>query len=232
MDNKEANNNLIKFWDAAIALTPEQKEEMKEYQGMDAKELAPSEKLFDAVKELGSFQKVLDYGCGNAWAAIIANKYGCKDVTAVDLGEKIIDAAKFYASLCEANINAFVIKPDWLASVSSSAYDGIACSNVLDVLPLETSKEIIEQLARITKRNAKVIIGLNFYMSPEVAKQRGMDLVEDKYLFVDNVLRLLSLSDEQWKELFSPYFEVEKFDYFAWPGEQKETRRLFILRKI
>ena len=69
-------------------------------------------------------------------------------------------------------------------------------------------------------------------MPPEAAKQRGMDLVEDKYLFVDNVLRLLSLSDEEWKELFLPYFEVEQLDYFAWPGEQKETRRLFILRNI
>ena len=231
MNNNEINNNLIKFWDVAIALTPEQKEEMKQYKGMDAKELAPSEKLFNAIKTLGKCQKVLDYGCGNAWAGIIANKNGCKDVTAVDLGEKIIDAAKFYANLCEANINAFVIKPDWLKSVQSNTYDGLVCSNVLDVLPIETSKEIIEQIARITKKNAKVIIGLNFYMPPEAAKQRGMDLVEDKYLFVDNVLRLLSLSDEEWKELFLPYFEVEQLDYFAWPGEQKETRRLFVLRK-
>ena len=232
MNSKETNNNLIKFWDAAIALTPEQKEEMKEYQGMDAKELAPSEKLFDAVKELGKCQRVLDYGCGNAWAGIIANKYGCNDVTVVDLGEKIIDAAKFYANLCDANINAIVIEPYWLASIPNSTYDGVVCSNVLDVLPLETSKDIIEQLARITKKNAKVIIGLNFYMPPEAAKQRGMDLVEDKYLFVDTVLRLLSLSDDEWKELFAPYFDVDKLDYFAWPGEQKETRRLFILRKI
>lgn len=232
MNNNEVNNNLIKFWDAAIALTSEQKDEMKEYKGMDAKELAPSVKLFDVVKTLGTCQKVLDYGCGNAWAGIIANKNGCKDVTAVDLGEKIIDAAKFYANLCEANINAYVIQQDWLSSVLDNTYDGLVCSNVLDVLPLETSMKIIKQLARITKKDAKVIIGLNFYMPPEVASQRGMNLVEDKYLFVDNVLRLLSLSDDEWKELFSPYFEIEKLDYFAWPGEQKETRRLFMLRKI
>lgn len=231
MNNNEVNNNLIKFWDVAIALTSEQKDEMKEYKGMDAKELAPSDKLFDAVKTLGTCQKVLDYGCGNAWAAIIANKSGCQDVTAVDLGENIIDSARFYAELCDAIINAFVIDQNWLKSVKEGTYDGLICSNVLDVLPLETSKDIIHELARITSKNAHIVIGLNFYMPPELAKQRGTELKEDKYLFVDNVLRLLSLSDDEWKELFLPLFDIERLDYFAWEGEQKESRRLFVLRK-
>ena len=149
----------------------------------------------------------------------------------MDLGEKIIDSAKFYAELGEANIKAFVIDQNWLKSEKEGTYDGLICSNVLDVLPIETTKEIIKELSRICKKNAKIIIGLNFYMAPEIAKQRGMELVEDKYLFVDNVLRLLSLSDDEWKELFLPYFEVDTLEYFAWPGEQKETRRLFVLRK-
>jgi len=32
--------------------------------------------------------------------------------------------------------------------------------------------------------------------------------------------------------MFKPYFKVEKLDHFAWPGEQKETRRLFIVKRI
>ena len=57
-----------------------------------------------------------------------------------------------------------------------------------------------------------------------------MDVREDKYLFMDNVLRLLSLKDEEWIDLFTPYFEIVKLDYFAWPNEEQE-RRLFYLRK-
>ena len=231
IDKKLVNQELKRFWNMSIALTPEQKEEMKQYKDMDAKELVPSPKLFEASKLLGKCKKVLDYGCGTAWAAIVANKYGCKDVTAVDLGEDIIDSANYYADLCDAKINSFAIDPDWLVGVNKETYDGIVCSNVLDVVPLETAKEIIERLARVATKDALIIIGLNFYMPPEVAAQRGMSLQEGKYLFVDNVLRLLSLSDDEWKDLLTPYFDIQKLEYFAWPGEQKETRRLFILRK-
>ena len=189
--------------------------------------------LFDAVSELGTCDKVLDYGCGTGWASIIIAKNGCKDVLAVDIGEHIKDTVNFYASIFEVNdsLKVLSINPDWLKSVPSDTYDGIVCSNVLDVLPLETSIDIIKELARITKDNGKVIIGLNFYMSKEAASSRDMELVENKYLFVNDVLRLTSLSDEEWSNLFNLYFEIEKLDYFAWSNETKETRRLFILRK-
>ena len=48
---------------------------------------------------------------------------------------------------------------------------------------------------------------------------------------MNGVLRLTSLSDEEWKDLFAPYFNVESLTYFSWPGEEKETRRLFVLKK-
>ena len=226
---KEINDNLIKFWDSSLTLTAEQKEEIQQSQEIDYKELAPSPKLFDAVAGLSSCQKVLDYGCGSGWGAIIANKSGCLNVDAVDIGVNIIESLKVYTDALNTHVNAFSISPDWLKSVPNNYYDGIICSNVLDVLPIETTKEILKQLARISTPKAKVIIGLNFYMPPDVAKQRGMELIKNKYLFVNDVLRLLSLSDIEWKELFSPYFIIEKLDYFAWPGEAKETRRLFLL---
>jgi len=48
---------------------------------------------------------------------------------------------------------------------------------------------------------------------------------------VDGVLRLVSRTDEEWAAIFSPYYTVERLEHFAWPGEAKETRRLFCLRK-
>ena len=64
-----------------------------------------------------------------------------------------------------------------------------------------------------------------------MAKKRNIELVDDMYLFVNDVLRLSSLSDDEWKIIFAPYFEVVKLDYFAWEGEEKESRRLFVLKK-
>ncbi len=45
------------------------------------------------------------------------------------------------------------------------------------------------------------------------------------------VERLVSRTDEEWAGIFSPRFTRESLEHFAWPGEEKETRRLFRLRR-
>ena len=233
MDNKKINEDLIKFWDTALTISDEDKEEAFKYTDLDYKELAPSTKLLNAVSNFKDCENVLDYGCGTAWGAIVAIKSGAKRVDAVDLGENIIESAKFYAKLynAEEGFNAFKVDENWLETVESNKYDGIVCSNVLDVVTDDISESIIKELSRILKSGSKAVIGLNFYMSPEKAKERGMDLVDGNKLFVNDVLRLFSLSDEEWAKKFSKYFNVLSLDYFAWEGEPKETRRLFVLEK-
>ena len=229
MKTKEVNKTLVEFWNQAISLTDEDKIAIKK-EIPNINDLAPSKKLYDEVVKLGKLDKVLDYGCGSGWASIIASMSGTKEVVAVDMGEAIIDALKFYSELYNLNnIKALTIDEKWLDTINDNTFDGVVCSNVLDVLPLETSRQIIVSLARITK--SKVVIGLNFYLSPKSAKDRGLELVDDRYLFVNGVLRLNSLSDTEWEKEFMPYFDIEKLDYFAWPNESVETRRLFILTK-
>ena len=233
MDNKKINEDLIKFWDQALTVSNEDKEEALKYTDLDYKELAPSVKLLNAVSELGQCKNVLDYGCGTAWGAIVALKAGVKKVDAVDLGENIIDSAKFYAKLynAEEGFNAFKVDETWLNEVKENTYDGVICSNVLDVVTEDISLSIIKELARILKNGSKAVIGLNFYMSEEKAKARGIELVDGNKLFQNGVLRLLSISDEEWTNIFSKYFKVIKLDHFAWEGEPVESRRLFILEK-
>ena len=231
MSIEKDNENLIEFWNQALKIDEETKKEFKQYNEDDWTHLAPSLKLFDAASLLGKKKKVLDYGCGTAWASIIANKSGCLDVTAVDVIKDGVESAKLYAETFKANINALCVKPNWLENVESKAYDGIICSNVLDVVPLETSKYIIEQLARVATDDALIIFSFNFYLDNETASKRGMSFIDGNKLYINGVLRLLNLSDDEWKALFDPYFEVVKLDYFAWPNENKETRRLFILKK-
>ena len=235
MDKKMemANDKLIRFWDQALTLSEDDKAQERNNDREDIKQLAPSEKLYLAVAKLGTCKKVLDYGCGNGWASIVAASQGCEDVVAVDLGENIIDALNFYASLYgqSKRIHGERITPQWLKYVPSNTYDGIVCSNVLDVIPYEICKDIAKELARIATDNATIIIGLNFYMSEEMAKAKGVELDEGKYLFVNGVLRLASYNDEQWCALLNRHFIIESLDHFAWPGESKESRRLFVLRK-
>lgn len=227
------SKDVIEFWNSAIKLEEDDKKEIENSGDKDYSKLAPSLKLYEAVKELGKCEKVLDYGCGSGWSSIIALKEGAKEVDAVDMGDNIIDAIKFYAKYygVASSLNAKKIDSDYLKSVKDATYDGIIINNVLDVIPLDITLEILHEVRRVAKKGARIIIGLNFYMSLEAAKARGLELVDSRMLFVDGVLRLYSMSDSEWTELLTKYFEIERLDHFAWEGESRETRRLFVLKK-
>ena len=227
------NQALIAFWDQAFTLTEEDRAAHAQADADSWKDLAPSEKLFRAACELGKCKKVLDYGCGNAWGSIVAAKSGCGDVTAVDVAPGAAQSAQFLTELygVKEQVSISCVSPDWLSYVPSDTYDGFICSNVLDVVPAETAEAIIREAAWAVTPDARVIIGLNYYLSAEAAASRGMELLEERKLYVNGVLRLVSRTDEEWAEVFAPYFSVEQLDHFAWPGESSETRRLFILRR-
>ncbi len=230
MDEKD-NQSLIEFWNKAYGLSDEDRKQISDGGDEGWRSMAPSEKLFLAASSLGSCTKVLDYGCGSAWGAIIAAKSGCPDVTAVDVSDGPLAAASFYASSYDAKVDLMKVSTSWLNEVPAETFDGLICSNVLDVVPEETAAGIICQLARVVKDGASVVIGLNFFMSADRAAERGLELVDGRRLYVDGILRLVSLSDEEWTTLLSRHFKVKRLDHFAWPGEKTETRRLFHLTR-
>ena len=227
------NRTLVAFWDRALALSDGEREQAREGGDAGWKESAPSEKLYQAAASLGGRRKVLDYGCGGAWAGIIAAKCGCRDVTAADAAPGAVETARFYADLYGVGdrVKACLAPPGWLGSVPSETYDGFFCSNVLDVVPPETAGEILRESARIVTGDASVIVGLNYFLSPEAAAARGLAPEEGRMLYIDGVLRLVSRTDEEWEEFFSPLYRVTRLEHFAWLGEKEEKRRLFYLRR-
>ena len=227
----QINTELINFWNENIKISDEEKKEITQTPNLDYKDLAPSIKLYEAIKLIKDNNYILDYGCGNGWASIIAKREGVSKVDAVDLGDNIIDTVKFFSKIFNTTINVFKINDNWLKMQDGNIYDAIICSNVLDVIPQNTTKEIIKEFNRLLKEKGKLIVGLNFYMSKEEADSRGIELLDGNKLFVNDILRLVSLSDDEWVKEFSPYFNIVNLDHFAWPNEKEEKRRLFILEK-
>ena len=124
MNNKEVNENLVKFWDETQTLDVETRLDLKGQTELNYEDLAPSKKLLEAVKSLGNCSKVLDYGAGSGWASIIAHKAGVKLVKAVDLGDNIIDSIHFYMDLFDVKegIEAIKIDTNWLNNEPSESY--------------------------------------------------------------------------------------------------------------
>ena len=231
---KEKYNKLATFWDSVFLLDEKEKEELKKsIKGDEWKDFAPSKKLYDAASSLASSNKLLDYGCGQGWASIIAACNGCKDVTSVDVSTNAIDIVKIYKELfkVDKNIHAIHIDEMWLEKEEDNKYDGIICSNVIDVLPNPISMKIIDSIYRIAKPNATIIFGLNYYIDEEMKSKKELNINEDGELFVDGVLRMLNKSDKEWENIFTKYFKIIKLDHFAWPNETQEKRRLFYLKK-
>ena len=227
------NQALVEFWDRMFTI-PEEEKEAARREGIGRwEELAPAEKLLRAVCALGGRKKVLDFGCGNGWAAIAAAKSGCPDVTAADPAPNAVEAVRFLAELLDVaeRVKTVCGGSDWLQTVPAESFDGLICSNVLDVVPPETAEEILRALARVLRPDGEAVVGLNYFLSPKTAAEKGIALTDGRLLYQDGVLRLVSRTDEEWTALFAPYFTVEGLDHFAWPGESEEKRRLFRLRK-
>ena len=233
MSDSKVYKDLVKFWENAFNISEDDKNEiLNEMKEDDYKSLAPSFKLIRAVEELHDLNNVLDYGCGSGWASIICAKNN-SFVTSVDVTESSLELLKLYSNVFNVNdkINIIKIDSSWLKGENDNKYDGIISSNVLDVLPKRMSEEIVKELYRILKNDSYLIVGLNYYIEPNKAREAKMYINDDNELYIDGVLRLLDKSDDEWIELFSKYFNIEKLEYFAWEGEDNERRRLFYLRK-
>lgn len=232
MKKNDDLNNLIKFWDERFILTDEIKEEIKEYdKNKDYINLAPSQKLVDACKELAKYEKVLDYASGYDWASIIMAKNGCKEIVSADTSKNSKVLADYYSHYFEVNdyVNHLVINEDWLYNLENNSFNGIICSNLFDVIPVEITLKIIKEFSRIITKDGLVVIGLNYYL--DINKIPKVENKPKNYLYLEGVLRLVSLTDEEWTDLFNEYFDIIKLEHFSWPGEEKETRRLFYLKK-
>lgn len=231
--DKQDYKDLLEHWNMAFYLSMKEKQQNRNdtFSCDDWKELAPAEKLADALRTMKDCSHVLDYGSGSGWAGIMMAKYGCAHITCADPAVYASMMTSMYADIfgVRDQIEAVCTDENWLMKVPDESYDGFFCSNVLDVIPHVMAEEIISQASRILKKNGRAIIGLNYYMSEEMAAQRGLKFKNGSCLYIDGVLRLVSKTDEEWSKLLEKYFRIEKLEYFAWPNEEIETRRLFYL---
>ena len=156
------DRTLISFWNEAFAMSEAEREQACRECGADPGDLAPSEKLARAVLALGDCERVLDYGCGSGWAAILAAAGGCTHVTAADPAPNALEAVRFLSGLygVSERIETVLLTPDWRDGIPNGFYDGLVCSNVLDVVPPETERQILHGLSEVLRPGGRAVVGL------------------------------------------------------------------------
>lgn len=234
MDKKY--NDSLKFWNSAFDMDDKAKEEYTEKINpeTDWRNLASSDKLADIIiNNLSDKKRVLDYGCGEGWAGIILKKSGCEEVTCVDVAENAVKLASFFRDIFKISeeFTAQCVSTDWIEKSPEAVFDGLFCCNVIDVVPEEAAENIIKNMARITTDDAVILIGMNYYIEPISCPEKNVEVRNKNELYVNGVLRMVSRTDDEWKKIFERYFNIDSVEYYAWPGEKEEKRRVFCLSR-
>lgn len=189
--------------------------------------------LEDKLKELLCAHKVLDFGCGSGWATIYLKRIGCEDVTGVDQAANAIDIATETAKMNGLTEGITFIKGDekYLENVEDNVYDGFFSSNTLDVIPTEVATRILTQVNRICKPDARILVMLNPYLTPELNEKIKMEQISPDSYTRDGILRCVNKTKDEWIALFEQYFTLETYDEFECDNEPKGLgRRMFGLR--
>ncbi len=234
MDKKY--NDSLKFWNSAFDINNKEKEEYAEKINpeTDWKNLASSDKLADIIiSNFSDKKRVLDYGCGEGWAGIILKKSGCEEVTCVDVVENAVKLADFFRDVFKIS-GGFItqcVSIDWIEKLPEAVFDGLFCCNVIDVVPEENAETIIKNMARITTNDAIIVIGMNYYIEPVDCPEKNIEVKNENELYINGVLRMVSRTDDEWKNIFERYFNVDYIEHYAWPGEKQEKRRVFCLSR-
>ena len=205
----------VEFWDRAY--TQNGQEDESDGGPEDWKQLAPSEKQFRAIERLSACSRLLDYGCGEGWASVVAAKCGCPDVTAADTAANCLISARRLAARfgVEGQVRILRIRRDWLRGLPSASFDGFFSSNVLDVVPDEVAEEILEGAARALAPGARLVISLNHCPELREDPDRGITVLDRRYLMIGNVLRLACYTDDEWTYRLGRRFRVCSLTHYA-----------------
>ena len=229
-------SEAMDFWNKAFTLSDEDREKHNKNitADSDPADLAISKSLAEFVRStLKGKNKVLDYGCGEGWAGMCIYRDGCRNVTCVDVAQGAVETVKYIASLAQIGDGfcAHGIDADWLATVADNTYDGIVCTNVIDVVPSEISEYIAQHLGRILSPNGTAVIGMNYYKDLSADPGANVEIRNGNEVYMDGILRMVSRTDDEWRSIFEKHFVVEQLEYYAWNSETVPKRRIFVLKR-
>lgn len=189
--------------------------------------------LDECLKILGdTCEEVLDVACGNGLCLIETKLIGDKIKRGLgfDSSKNAIENAKMIVSKSKIdNLNFIIGDDDYLNTLNSESFDGIFCSNFLDVIPDEISKRAINNIKRIQKVGGLLLLKFNFYLTADLINKLRMEKVSDNCYAINGVFRANNKTTEEWLSFFPNYEIVKVCGYQRAP--QLPEDRLILLRK-
>lgn len=117
----------------------------------------------------------------------------------------------------------------FLGTLVSGSFDGMICSNFLDVIPEKLSKTIIDEMSRVLKPNGLLLLKLNFHLDDDLIKKLKMEKIDENTYAMNGVLRAYNLTTEQWIKRFPNFDLLEQDGYQRAPNLPND--RILLLKK-
>lgn len=219
-------DNSIKFWNQMF----------KDVQPMTIKkeDIKIENQFDDYLKKIGDLcENILDVGCGVGTSLMQSKILGSKMQKGVgfDASEHGIDFANKTCELSGIDGLSFYAQDEsFLSTLADESFDGMICSNFLDVIPKELSDKIIQDMKRILKPKGYLLLKLNFILDESLIKKMNMEEIDQDTYQINGVIRSHNLSTESWIKKF------DGFDFLAFGGFKRaehlpEDRILWLQKK-
>ncbi|MCF7924604.1 MAG: class I SAM-dependent methyltransferase [Candidatus Izimaplasma sp.] len=225
MNVKKLNSDLQNYWNNMFKkLKPEK---------INLSEVKVKNELDEAFEFMGNnARSILDIGAGSGYALFTAKILGTKLSygLGIDTSENAIRFAKKTCELSKIKgLNFEVGNESYLSKLENEAFDGIICSNVLDVIPEETSKQIIADIARLLKPNGFLLLKFNFYLTKDLIERIKMERIEKNVFTLNGILRGVNYTTEEWIRKFKKFKVVKQSEYDRIKSGPKD--RVILLQK-
>lgn len=226
MNTESLNRNLQKFWnDNFKNLKPEK---------LSVSDIKVNNELDKAIKFIGdNANQVLDIGTGSGYALFYAKVLGKKINygLGIDTSINAIEYSKETARLSQITGLEFKVADHlYLESLPDLSYDGIICSNVLDVIPKDTSKAIIKEIKRLLIPNGYLLLKFNFYLTKAIIEKIKMQEIAENTFTLDGILRGVNYTTEQWLDNFKDFKVIKIAEYDRVKKGPKD--RVVLLQKL
>ncbi|MFU8787284.1 MAG: class I SAM-dependent methyltransferase [Candidatus Izemoplasmataceae bacterium] len=223
MNHKE---QVIQFWDQFF--------KEGEPTALNPKEMKIENPLDQYLKELGdTCEDVLDVGCGTGYCLFKAHALGekMKNGVGFDASKHAIDFANQTVQMSHLLGLSFHVRDEsFLKTIPSESFDGMICSNFLDVIPKALSDFIIKEMMRILKPDGYLLLKLNFYLDENLIKKLNMTLIDENTYEMNDVIRAYNLDTNDWIKRF-PLCEVLATDGYQRASNLPEDRIILFKKK-
>lgn len=193
-----------------------------------------SNKLFNeiALTLYNEDDFVYDFGAGDGWGLFelfFTKPY--KEGIGSDTNYNAISLAAEIAKLSGFEHRIFFGLID-INAFQENVIQAIFSSNTLDVINDISLEETLKGFDKALKKEGKILISLNPYISKEQAKSYGWEEKSPNKYYVGDALVRFNRTNEEWINIFNKRFKVVKTGEWQKDDDEKDyIRRLFLLER-